>query len=173
MRVCIFCAPCVFICVCARVCGGGGSKADAAARSAEAAACFVCVFLLWLSQSWFGRSIFCPWKYIQYDLICHCQQLTLFVFSLDAGGRRQPTFTNNSDVSTRNLYCTNLDIRSLHKKWLKSRTNTQAQSLHRRRPSRQSCTPTVNSPSCKRRRGTVPQARRGRGNSSWRRSWRR
>ena len=82
-----------------------------------------------------------------------------YLFSSQAGGRRKPAFASNSDVSTRNLYCTNFDRRNpslsrLHYKLPKSRKNTQTPSLHRRRRSRQSCAPTTNCPSCKRRRGT-------------------
>ena len=80
-------------------------------------------------------------------------------FPSQAGGRRQPTFASNSDVSTRNLYCTNFDRRKpslgrLYHKPPKSRTNTQTQSLHRRLRSRQSCAPITNCPSCRRRRET-------------------
>ena len=80
-------------------------------------------------------------------------------FPSHAGGRRQLTFASHSDVSTRNLYCTNLDRRKpslgrLHHKLPKSRTNTQTPSLHRRLRSRQSCAPITNCPSCRLRRET-------------------
>ena len=125
------------------------------------------VFLLGLSQSGFSAWAFAVRGW-QINFCVHEDTFNLIDFQLStadtirfqshAGGRRQLTFTSNSDVSTRNLYCTNMDRRKpslsrLHHKRPKSRTNTQAQTLnlHHRRRSRQSRT---NCPSCRRRRET-------------------
>ena len=86
------------------------------------------------------------------------------LFSFHAGGwlhsRRQPTFTINGNVSTRNLSCTNLDrqkqsLSHLHHKQPNSRMNTQTHGLHHQRLAHQLCAPTSNCPSCKRRRGII------------------
>ena len=125
------------------------------------------VFLLGLSQSGFSAWAFAVRGW-QINFCVHEDTFNLIDFQLStadtirfqshAGGRRQLTFASNSDVSTRNLYCTNMDRRKpslsrLHHTRPKSRTNTQAQTpnLHHRRRSRQSLT---NCPSCRRRRET-------------------
>ena len=97
-----------------------------------------------------------------------------FQFPSHAGGRRQPTFASNSNVSTRNLYCTILDRRKpslsrFHLKRLKSRTNTQTPSLYHRKALTW-CAPTTNCTGYRRRRGTRS---RQQANSSRRGHWRR
>ena len=95
-------------------------------------------------------------------------------FPSHAGGRRQPTFASNSNVSTRNLYCTILDRRKpslsrFHLKRLKSRTNTQTPSLYHRKALTW-CAPTTNCTGYRRRRGTRS---RQQANSSRQGHWRR
>ena len=81
-----------------------------------------------------------------------------------AGERHQLTLASNIDLSTRDLYCTNLtrpkpSLSRLHHKQPKSRTNTQTLTLtlHCRLPRPLSCAEQcaliTNCPSCKRTRG--------------------
>ena len=85
----------------------------------------------------------------------------LFLHPHAGTGRDKTPSKSNRDVSTRNLYeqiCTDPvrpkpSLSRLHHKQQRERTNTP--SLHRRQPRCQSCAPTTNCPSCKRRRDTT------------------
>ena len=53
----------------------------------------------------------CLWRYVQFDLICNCQLLSVcwHYWFFRRKIMCQPTIASNSDVSTKSLYCANLN----------------------------------------------------------------